>query len=157
MVVALIPVVDEENGETFLLGLRRGINPKKGEVAFPGGFQEIEDVKEALIREVKQETGIDLNALAQREQERFPNLTPVVAQALVYSIPNHTQNLMFFKTMETKKSDVNFSFKDSDGETEEIVLITRETRLAFPLHEKARDCFLRNFLFMKKDITQCEI
>lgn len=143
VVVALIPVFDEQTETVALLGVRRGINPRKGEIAFPGGFLEYEEPTEALLREVREETGIDLDRLL--DKEKFPFSKAVGSQAFVSAIPNKTQVIMFFQTMEIKKTDINFDFKNE--ETEEIVLIHRDTPLAFALHEEARDRFFREVDF----------
>jgi 8-oxo-dGTP diphosphatase len=63
--VAVIPVRarDPKDGvvKTGLLVGERGIEPKKGQLALPGGFMEYEDWKDALRREVFEETGISLS------------------------------------------------------------------------------------------------
>lgn len=132
--VCLIPVFDEEQGRVQLLGVIRGVQPKKGEIALPGGFQEIEPVLSAGLREVKEETGIDLESL-------FPNhpelLHPI---ALVVSTPDNRRNLMFFRAnVMIKKSDIDFNFVGNEGERP--VLIDLDTPLAFPLHKKAVDWY----------------
>ena len=51
------------NGEQFLL-IRRGKAPRLGEWSIPGGRQELgETVRQTAIREVKEETGLDIELL----------------------------------------------------------------------------------------------
>ncbi|MEI7488004.1 MAG: NUDIX domain-containing protein, partial [Chryseobacterium sp.] len=53
--VALVPY------NNSLVGIRRGIEPRKGLLAFPGGYINTgETFKEALSREVLEETGITI-------------------------------------------------------------------------------------------------
>ena len=53
-----------ENGEKIVL-IRRGIEPFKGEYSFPGGFVDWgESVEDAVVREVKEETSIDVQPIA---------------------------------------------------------------------------------------------
>jgi len=73
VVVALIPVLIERGSHriTKLLAVRRNIAPKIGELALPGGYQEIEPVLSALFREVKEET--DLAISFQSEEASYLN------------------------------------------------------------------------------------
>jgi 8-oxo-dGTP diphosphatase len=64
--VALIPVqaIDPRDGllKVGLLVGRRGIEPKLGDFALPGGYIEYEDWREAICREVMEETGIQISS-----------------------------------------------------------------------------------------------
>jgi len=60
-----IPVVDIiiQNGDKILL-IRRRKEPSKSRLAFPGGFVEWgEKVEDAALREVKEETGLDVKII----------------------------------------------------------------------------------------------
>ena len=58
--VAVIQVQDGD--EIKLLGMVRGIPPKIGEIAFPGGFNNtLEDGIAAVVRELFEETGLKTN------------------------------------------------------------------------------------------------
>lgn len=51
------------NGKGELLVVRRKINPGKGTLDLPGGFADIgETIDEALLREIKEETNLDVVA-----------------------------------------------------------------------------------------------
>jgi 8-oxo-dGTP pyrophosphatase MutT (NUDIX family) len=125
VVVALVKVIDE-NGKRCLLGVRRGIEPKKGFIAFPGGFQEIETPHEALIRELWEETGIDLSAVKDSIFHDECKIRPATGNGRI---------LIFYKCKHTFfKSQIDMTFKNS--EVEELVLIDRESELAWPTHQE---------------------
>ena len=130
--ICLIPVLD--NGKVFLLGIKRSIEPALGKIALPGGFQEIEPVLSAALREVKEEAGVDLEAM-------YPNHPELLSsEALVLSVPANNRNLMFFKAnVMLNKEDINFDFKSN--ESLGVFLIDENSELAFPLHKKAVDWF----------------
>jgi ADP-ribose pyrophosphatase YjhB (NUDIX family) len=126
--VAVVPVVLDGVFLGFL-GVKRGIEPKKGEIAFPGGFQEIETIEQALLREVKEESD-----LAVELDHSF--------QSLVYSSePNPNRLLVFLVTQAVEKSNINWDFKTE--ETMKLTIINEADSLAFPLHTKAKDFFFK--------------
>lgn len=65
--VAADAVVFRKNGNNIqLLLIRRGNDPFKGMWALPGGFvEEGEELEEAAIRELEEETGLKLHSLKQ--------------------------------------------------------------------------------------------
>jgi len=55
-------IIFEENG---LIMVKRNTEPFKGDYALPGGrVEEKETLKDAIVREVKEETGLDVNPFA---------------------------------------------------------------------------------------------
>ncbi|MFD7625607.1 NUDIX domain-containing protein [Streptomyces sp. NPDC059851] len=59
--VALLPV--EDGSGTGLLVITRTIEPALGGIALPGGFMDFgEDWREAVVRELREETGVDARA-----------------------------------------------------------------------------------------------
>ncbi|MEV6654640.1 NUDIX domain-containing protein [Streptomyces sp. NPDC051219] len=57
--VALLPVSDDQGAA--LVVITRDIEPQRGGIALPGGFIDHgEDWRHAVVRELKEETGIDL-------------------------------------------------------------------------------------------------
>ncbi len=61
-VAADVICVLKTDDDLKLLLIERGNEPFKGNYAIPGGFvEENEDVKDAAIRELKEETNVDLN------------------------------------------------------------------------------------------------
>lgn len=125
--VALVPV-RMPNGEMKLLGVKRGIIPKRGELALPGGFQEIEDITDCVAREVLEETGV--------------SVTVKNNDCLALSTPDGRRTLLFFVTEQIDLKDVNLDFKNV--ETMEVVLLDEKTELAFPLHKEAVKWFFES-------------
>lgn len=119
--IVLIPVYNDQY-QLKLVGVRRGELPKIGELALPGGFQEIEQASEAGAREVEEETG--MNVIIDDNHE-----------VLILTTPDGRRNLIFFVAKAEAITAVDFNFKTK--ETLEVVLIDENTPLAFPLHEKA--------------------
>jgi 8-oxo-dGTP pyrophosphatase MutT (NUDIX family) len=127
VVVPLIRVRDSYHEVIGLLGTVRGIQPQKGKLAFPGGFQEIESCHQALNREVLEETGLDLVELFKTE-----NLWE--DKVIVKTTPDGRRNLMFFRCKHILEHRwIDFDYKNS--ETAAIKLIDIGDELAFPLHQ----------------------
>ncbi len=119
--VALVPY----NGK--LVGIRRGIEPRKGMIALPGGYiNSGETFHAALSRELIEETGI---AVSETSWKVFHVGDSIKADRI----------LIFGMTSEI--ADLDFDFKSE--ESSEILLIDSKTSLAFPLHEEARDLFFK--------------
>ncbi|WP_041255156.1 NUDIX domain-containing protein [Frankia sp. EAN1pec] len=56
--VALLPVVEPDGGRGLVV-VRRDIDPGRGELALPGGFMELDEAwRDAVVRELSEETGI---------------------------------------------------------------------------------------------------
>lgn len=141
VVVGLVPVVDTENSKVYLLGVRRNIEPKKGEIVLPGGFLEVEEMIEGLKRELWEEAKVQI--------EVEPN-SPVLAFS---TEPTPNRVLIFIKTIPLKKEEVDFSFKNE--ETQELFLIDESTPIGFPLHKKAVDYFFNEFKNKKENDHNC--
>lgn len=132
--VALIPVqaVDPQDGilKIGLLVGRRGIEPKLGEFALPGGYIEYEDWRDAVLREVSEEIGIDLGS---SEQVKLVGVESV----------DQMRRLIVFGETEV------ISAKALDGvmptsECTEIRVIFAPQSLAFESHTKmVREYFAR--------------
>jgi ADP-ribose pyrophosphatase YjhB (NUDIX family) len=134
--VALIQV--EDGDEIKILAVRRGIMPKIGELALPGGFvDQMEESNLAAVRETLEETGL-------------------VTHAEDYSVvgtPRITHNnnmLIFFKNKNVYPKSIMETLK-LNSEVTEFALIDSNTPLAFPLHEEAvRDYFAPKEALSKK-------
>lgn len=132
----MVPV-RKKDGTLALLGVRRNIQPKLGELALPGGFQEIESAHFAGLRELEEETGIDLKIEVGAEK-LFHDII------FIRSTPDNRRNLVFMTLKkEIKEEDINFKFMNQ--ETQEVVLLDESTKLAFPLHEQAVQFFFKTF------------
>jgi ADP-ribose pyrophosphatase YjhB (NUDIX family) len=113
--------------EGKLIGIRRGIHPKIGEVAFPGGYiNSGETFKEALSRELLEETGVQTS---KEDWEVF-----FVGDSI------QSNRILIFGKYLKAIDHVDFNFKSN--ETQEVLLIDGQIKLAFPLHEDARDAYL---------------
>ena len=62
-----------DKGKMILV--RRGVEPGKGKWSIPGGLVELgETVRGAVIREAKEETGLDVEILVDRPLDAFDNI-----------------------------------------------------------------------------------
>lgn len=128
--VGVVPVTNEK-GELGFLGVRRAIPPFVGEVALAGGFLSTnEDPIDGVVREVKEETGIDLDPNSfDRDNARV-------------RMGHNNNMLMFFTYLHEidysvmQKANASLA-ANTDGEASELVFITPETALCFPLHQEA--------------------
>lgn len=121
--VLVLPVDDG------VLLIRRGIEPNKGKLAFPGGFIELEEAwQDAAARELREETGIDVPGSEVRDHR-------------VLSAPDGTV-LIFGVASRRSRADLP-PFRPTN-ETTELVIATKPEPLAFPLHERVlRDWFVK--------------
>lgn len=109
-------------GDSILL-IRRNIEPKKGKLALPGGFLEVnESWQQGAAREVWEEIGLKISP---DEISLFD----------VQSTPEG--NVLIFGLWKGESKILNMNFAES-AEVSEIqwVRAGEETEFAFPLHEK---------------------
>lgn len=127
--VGVVPVTNEK-GELGFLGVRRAIPPFVGEIALAGGFLDTnEDPVDGVVREVEEETGIALDPNSfDRDNVRV-------------RMGHNNNMLMFFTYLPALEYSVlqqaNANLSSTDGEASELVFITPETALCFPLHQEA--------------------
>ncbi|WP_031155987.1 NUDIX domain-containing protein [Streptomyces xanthophaeus] len=118
--VALLPVEDEHG--TGLVVITRTIEPALGGIALPGGFMDFgEDWREAVVRELREETGITADA-------------DEVTLADALSSP--AGHLLLFGLLTPRPAADLPASKPTDETTGWHVLRTPED-LAFPLHTQA--------------------
>ncbi|ASY35986.1 MULTISPECIES: NUDIX domain-containing protein [unclassified Streptomyces] len=118
--VALQPVYDRAG--TGLVVITRAIEPAKGTVALPGGFVDhAEDWRHAVVRELREETGIDAESRDVR-----------LADAL--SSPDG--HLLLFGVLPTRPAAELPSSVPTD-ETDGRHILREPARLGFPLHTLA--------------------
>jgi ADP-ribose pyrophosphatase YjhB (NUDIX family) len=118
--VALQPVYD--TGGTALVVVTRTIAPALGGVALPGGYiDDREDWRQAVVRELEEETGI---AAASRD----------VRLADAMSSPDG--HLLLFGLLPERPAQDLPPFTAAD-ETDGRHLLRRAEELAFPLHTRA--------------------
>lgn len=114
--VALVPVDDG------LLVVRRGIEPRKGQLALPGGFIDHgEGWQQACAREVFEEAQIELDPAQ-------------IEDFCVLSAPDGT--VLIFGLTQALTADALPAF-EVNAEVSERALITAPCELAFPLHTEA--------------------
>jgi len=127
VVVMLVPI-RPKGAEPIqhLIGGRRGIPPKKGEVAFPAGYiNRGETWRDAASRELKEETGIDI------EPWKWGLVT-------VHSSEKHLLTVVQVEPIECP----DFGTLEYDhNETQELVLIDRSTQLCFSSHQTQKMMF----------------
>lgn len=127
--VALIQIMVDN--EINLLGVRRGIPPKIGEVAFPGGFvDKLEDPLDTAVREVIEETGFQ--TYAQDYELMVAKPTPG-NQVLLFYLNKNIYNKDIMKDMVV------------NSEVSEFILINKDTPLAFPTHKNVLDDYFKQY------------
>ncbi|MFC5958783.1 NUDIX domain-containing protein [Streptomyces pratens] len=118
--VALQPVYDPRG--TALVVITRTIAPARGGTALPGGYiDDREDWRQAVVRELREETGIDA---ASRD----------VRLAEAMSSPDG--HLLLFGLLPERPAE-GLPPSDATDETEGWHLLRRAEELAFPLHTRA--------------------
>lgn len=122
--VVLLPVETEQ--DTGLLTIRRTIEPKRGLLALPGGFLNLgESWQAGGVREVKEETGIELDAGG---ITLFDTLSAPDGTVLVFGLSKPV----------TRSSLPAFT---ENAEASEFVILTAPQDLAFPLHTAVSNRF----------------
>ncbi|MGW0337351.1 NUDIX domain-containing protein [Streptomyces sp. NPDC003011] len=118
--VALQPVYDTQGAA--LVVITRTIAPARGGIALPGGFiDDREDWRQAVVRELKEETGIDA---ASRDVR------------LVDAMSSHDGHLLLFGGLPERPAD-GLPPSTATDETAGWQLLRRPEELAFPLHTLA--------------------
>lgn len=129
--VVLLPI-EYADGAAGLVVVRRDIEPFRGELALPGGFIETgESWQEALVRELREETGFEADA---GEVSLFD----------VHSSFNG-RSLLIFGALPVRPAEGLAESTPTDETTEWLVL-TAPQELAFPTHTQAMaDFFARRY------------
>jgi 8-oxo-dGTP diphosphatase len=122
-VAVVLHPVRQPDGRTGLVVIRRDIEPFRGELALPGGFIETgESWREALVRELKEET--DLDAVPDEVQ--------------LFDVHSSTNgfSLLIFGVLPARAAEVMPAPKPTEEVTEWMVL-TEPIELCFPTHTAA--------------------
>ncbi|WND38737.1 NUDIX domain-containing protein [Streptomyces sp. BB1-1-1] len=118
--VALQPVYDTQG--TALVVITRTVAPARGGVALPGGYvDDREDWRQAVVRELKEETGIDA---ASRDVR------------LVDAMSSPDGHLLLFGLLPERSAE-GLPLSAATHETEGWHPLRRAEELAFPLHTRA--------------------
>ncbi|WP_330176855.1 NUDIX domain-containing protein [Streptomyces sp. NBC_01498] len=118
--VTLLPVTDDDG--TSLVVITRTIEPRRGQLALPGGFiDHAEDWRHATVRELREETGIEADARDVR-----------LADAM--SAPGG--HLLIFGLLPPRPV-ADLPASAATDETEGWLLLRAPAELAFPLHTEA--------------------
>jgi NADH pyrophosphatase NudC (nudix superfamily) len=122
--IALQPVYDTKG--TALVVITRTVVPARGGVALPGGYiDDREDWRQAVVRELKEETGIDAAGRDVR---------------LVDAMSSPDGHLLLFGLLPERPVD-RLPTSAATNETEGWHLLHRPQELAFPLHTLAVKAF----------------
>ncbi|MEU2421898.1 NUDIX domain-containing protein [Streptomyces sp. NPDC007851] len=118
--IALQPVYDTKG--TALVVITRTVAPARGGIALPGGFvDDREDWRHAVVRELREETGIDAAARDVR---------------LVDAMSSPDGHLLLFGLLPERPAE-GLPASGATDETEGWHLLRRAEELAFPLHSVA--------------------
>ncbi|MFD0057754.1 NUDIX domain-containing protein [Streptomyces sp. NPDC005047] len=118
--VALQPVYDTQG--TALVVITRTVAPARGGVALPGGYiDDREDWRQAIVRELKEETGIDAASHDVR---------------LADAMSSPDGHLLLFGSLPERPVE-SLPASHATDETEGWHLLRRSEELAFPLHTRA--------------------
>jgi ADP-ribose pyrophosphatase YjhB (NUDIX family) len=118
--VALQPVYDTQG--TALVVITRTIAPARGGIALPGGYiDDREDWRHALVRELREETGIEA---ASRDVR------------LIDALSSTDGHLLLFGMLPERPAE-GLPRSAATDETEGWHLLRRPEELAFPLHTLA--------------------
>ncbi|MFG2333939.1 NUDIX domain-containing protein [Streptomyces sp. NPDC048604] len=118
--VALLPATHA--GGTGLVVITRTIEPARGRVALPGGFIDHgEDWREAIVRELREETGIE---------------APAADVRLADALSSPTDHLLLFGLLPPREA-TTLPPSTPTNETTGWHLLTEPTDLGFPLHTTA--------------------
>ena len=122
--VALVPVTTGDG--TGLVVVRRDIEPRKGELALPGGFIEYgEDWRAAAVRELSEEAGL-------------PGDADAVRLFAAHSAPDGT--LLVFGLLPPRPA-TELPPSTTTEESSEWLVITEPQKMAFPLHTQVVEAF----------------
>lgn len=118
--VLVLPVDDG------VLLVRRGIEPRKGQLALPGGFIEVgETWQQAAARELREETGVTIDPAT-------------ISEFTTRSTPDGT--VLVFGVAEAVSAEELPAFVPS-AETSELVIVKKPEPLAFPIHTAVLEKF----------------
>lgn len=132
--VSLIQIKIDD--EIKLLGVRRGIHPKLGEIALPGGFvNTLEQLSVAAQRETEEETGLKTEI---KDYKYLDSQTVASNNLLIF-----LKNEVIYPVSIMDKLILN-------SEVTEFVLIDKDTPIAFPLHKQIIDEFFNELQPIKK-------
>jgi ADP-ribose pyrophosphatase YjhB (NUDIX family) len=119
--VVLVPI---GNG---LLLVRRGIEPKKGQLAFPGGFLDCDETwREGAARELVEETGIVIDP---------------ATLSLVDVISSPSNSMLVFCEAPRQELSVLKYFIPNE-EVTEVMVVNYHVELAFPSHSDMMKSYL---------------
>ena len=132
--ICVVHITDKKKNNIGLLGVRRGIAPQIGGIAFPGGYvDQFELPIEAASRELKEETGLVIDSI---------NLRLIKEHKTI-----HNQILMFYESEKKIELDEAISAFDLFGdkvESDGILVINKQSQMCFSSHEEIKHRIFNN-------------
>jgi 8-oxo-dGTP pyrophosphatase MutT (NUDIX family) len=125
--VNMVRVLDSDLNVIGLLGIERGIEPQLGGLAMPGGYvDKLESIEQAASREFAEEVGISFSPSMWR---------------LSHSEITATNRVLIFCEAIVCIPEPKIAELKPNREVRRFCVLTRESKLCFPLHQKALDAY----------------
>lgn len=131
VVVLIQPVALRDDDRTIGLLLIRRANPQEDGHdlwAFPGGYVGVEDVREAMAREVKEELGLAV----------YPDELMIKD---VQSVPDGTKHLIFMQAVMMLEEELPLFVANAEVTERKIITDSTQVEWAYPLHREQAEKF----------------
>lgn len=131
VVVTVIPVCGRKPNDVGYLIIKRGINPKKGGWAFPGGYIDTgETWQHAAVRELEEEMGL------KTKEEDYRLLS-------IHHSKEDDNMLIFCAHKGIRHEDIDF-VPNHEVEDYKLIYSPGQLELCFPLHQLVMEDYFHN-------------